>query len=312
MNALNGLMPDGMTSDGFGAALREALVAARDIGVNARWSLTAATKMTGRPGEVVTSADLAGQDVALELLHLRFPLLGKLAEEGGVAIPCRLPPELGDYRWTVDVFDGSRRLSNAGLLAGVGAMISLIKVEPDGRYDVLAAGVIALQGGEIYAFDPWSDGLYCFTEADSQPRRLPGPLLTKGLRGARWLIRGNPRSLYGSAGRCLDDASNGGLVGRLSGAAGCLPLAAADLYFGDATAMVIMPREAITAVWDHAPMAGLLRAAGLVPVAVTDTGHVATDAEPQLLSGQHRPNATFWVPSVLVGELTNYVAGLRF
>ena len=55
----------------------------------------------GRPGDLVTEADLAAEAAVLAVLHQRSPLIGVLAEEAGLQGP------LGELQWCVDPLDGT-------------------------------------------------------------------------------------------------------------------------------------------------------------------------------------------------------------
>ena len=73
----------------------------------------------GRPGDLVTEADLAAEAAVLAVLHQRCPLIGVLAEEAGLQGP------LGELQWCVDPLDGTTNYAHGFPL--VACSVGLLK-----------------------------------------------------------------------------------------------------------------------------------------------------------------------------------------
>mgnify|MGYP001073890799 CR=1 FL=1 len=100
--------------------LHTAVEAARRAGEEAvrRWEAGFQTRSKGRR-DVVTDADLAAEEIIVELITQRYPDHAILAEEGGVVVAGAEPV----FRWFIDPVDGttnfSRHLASFAVSVGV-------------------------------------------------------------------------------------------------------------------------------------------------------------------------------------------------
>lgn len=264
----------------------------------------------GRTEDVRLFADIAAQAAVVNVIRGTKALAayGIGAEETGGS---RRPTKGQSRIVTVDMLDASKFLGHDGYIAEVGGLMSLINALPGGAYDILAGGMFSLAGEDIYLADPWSDGVLLVTR-DGVMIRMPGPRLDKGLRGSRIIVRESPMEYSGLMRQLLLPPGQGGLAGRISGADGSIPLAIRKLIHGIATALVMPVRDAVTEVWDHAPLAAFLRAMGMKPYVVLDDGSVVTNeqVEPQLLAGFRRTIAVIWIHETHYPELAAHAAAV--
>jgi hypothetical protein len=293
----------------LGSLMVRALRSARELALARRFDNPGTAKHTaGRLDDVVTVSDTEGQAEVIRILRVAMPHVGVVAEEDGGDYPCSLPEEAGVYKWTVDIWGGSKLLEKSGLVKNIAGEISLIRVSPNGTYEVIAVAVIALDNGDVYRFDPWSGGI-CLDPNDIRQSivRLPGPPVARGLQKCHIIVRDNPRLVDGPLGMLLDDYRFGGVTRKVSSFPGSVPYSLMFMMHGDATCLVLPRRSSLNQVWDHAPMAGLLRAMDMVPVSVGAAGRlVMGPVEPQQLEGFERNCTVIWCPNALLVELAEF------
>ncbi|WP_461555724.1 inositol monophosphatase family protein, partial [Synechococcus sp.] len=81
--------------------IAQAAASAGALALKKHWGKLEQVRCKGRPGDLVTEADLAAEAAVLEVLQQHTPEIGVLAEEAGRQGPA------GALQWCVDPLDGT-------------------------------------------------------------------------------------------------------------------------------------------------------------------------------------------------------------
>jgi fructose-1,6-bisphosphatase/inositol monophosphatase family enzyme len=224
--------------------VRRALVAIRSE--RRTFEATAKEGYGGSMDDVFTSADRAAQEIYVKSLRECFPLIGIVAEEDSLSIPCS-----GDTPmfFTVDPLDGTKAFVRRQS-SGVGSMIALVC-----RNKVVAAFVGDTNTQEIYGFRPGSNSVCRITEFSVSERLNSGdraPLNTK------YVLLRDRESAYSAVSQELirtgfrNITVEGGSIGTWF----------ARLWKREVSAAIVPP--SCETPWDFAPVGGISLALGYV------------------------------------------------
>lgn len=249
-------------------------------------------------GDFVTDADRGAQRVYEKIFRESFPDFGIVAEEDGLATPCRHPKR--DLWLTVDPLDGTKAFIR-GQSHGVGTMVSLVC---DGK--VIAAYVGDVMTGEIYGYRPGSESVWRINRAGRAVRLAVDA--SRPLAGQYLLFRASPakhstlvQAMAGEAersGRPLfkDIAVDGGSIG----------VGMARLWKGEVGAMAILP--SVETPWDSSPVRGISEKLGFVEVAVREDGTFwEHESRPVLPAVGKRESESLFIHKSRLPELDEWV-----
>jgi hypothetical protein len=277
-------------------AMRRAVTAGMTEAVDRRDNLIVTGKVSpGRLDDVFSDADVAAQRAIVATIRGFCSWGTLLGEETDPDTPelTNDPTGIRGFCWVIDSIDGTKKYIR-GQLDGVASQLALVYVNDDDTYEVVATYVALLSSGDIIGFDPWSGGLQRYNRHGHLLTSLPGVDVSKPVRGSTILCRGNPFEYqdHELLTRLMMPTQKGGLARKIIVQDGSLTAFVARLLLGDAAALVIPPRKAITMPWDQAPLTGLLRVAGLISHSVN--GWSLGSGDPHLITGFYRTSPVFW------------------
>lgn len=197
---------------------------------------------TGKMDDVLTSADLAAQEVIVRSLMECFPTFGIVAEEDGLRKPSTHPKF--DIFFTIDPLDGTKAFVRKQA-HGVGSMISLVV-----NGEVIAAYVADVNTWDLYGFRPDSTQVHRHRGLDhhelltfdaSVPMSEKYALLRDPLHEYSPLMQ----RFIGQSGIVKSHNNDGGSIG----------IGFARLWIGEVGIMVLKP--GLQTPWDLAPILGI-------------------------------------------------------
>ncbi|MEK7520212.1 MAG: inositol monophosphatase family protein [Patescibacteria group bacterium] len=231
----------GMNGPAIGIVLKELV---RRCIVRAQRELVAFEIMqkegtSGYMDDIVTTVDLAVQEVGTKLIRECLPKLGLIAEEENLVI---LPGKKFDGCFiTFDPIDGTKALARRQS-HGISTMVSLVW-----RGEIISAWIGDIMTGEIFGYRPGSDKvhrIYRFEASQSLQIKNGVPLKEQYI-----LFHSNPDKLSSRVGRAIelfkDIEVSGGSIGTLM----------ARLWKGEVGGVILKAGKQTP--WDICPIVGI-------------------------------------------------------
>lgn len=194
--------------------------------------------------DVVTTIDLAAQDIYERLLRECFPDYGIVGEERGLRIPCA--PDL-DIWFSVDPVDGTKALERLQS-HGISTMIALIH-----NGVVIAAAIGDIMTGEVFYHRPGSTTVHRLARDHQVVDLLPN---NKPLGDQYLLARENPLHLTpGLTALCVSNKQDKrGLFRDLEVSGGSIGCMYARLWKQEVGAILLQMSKSTP--WDLMPLIG--------------------------------------------------------
>jgi len=276
-----------------GILLKELVRRAMEAIRGQRFIFEATPKDTpGRTNDLVTSADLAAQEIYVRGILECLPGAGIVGEEHDLLVECTLEGDLELYVF-IDPLDGTKAFARRQA-HGVATQIALGTVDENRDVTILAAFVGDVSTGEIYGFRP--DGKYVHRITNLVASEHLSKLKRKPPQESLVVSRQHPDQFSSKLLRwLLRPQEQGGLCRDLLITNGSATLTAAHLWRGEAAVQVSEPfRET---PWDLAPLVGIYRRLGFVPLRVTTSGDnfIPYDMRVPLSHPRDRIEPIIWV-----------------
>lgn len=260
----------------IGVILKEVVRRAITTINHQRFSHEAKAKVVDyKPGkeDLVTSADVAAQQIYLKTLRECFPEFGIVAEEDDLSIPCTMQGT--DVWFTIDPLDGTkafvRRQSH-----GVGTMTSLVQ-----DAEIVAAYVGDVFTREIYGFRPGSDKVHRINEFEHCHQLGPRIDRVRPLSDQHILLRDEPWMHSAQLQRMLPAADSSGRFKGTEITGGSIGISMARLWKGEVGAAVLRPGKQTP--WDTYPVYGISRKLGFLFVTLGEDGYIDGEWEPKIV-----------------------------
>ena len=208
---------------------------------------------TGKKKDFVTSADIAAQEVYVDMLSC-FPDYGIVAEEHNLMTApnkdCRL-------YFSIDPVDGTKALIREQS-HGIGTMLALAEFV-SGRGKVLAAFVGDVMTHEVYGFSPGSEHVHRVSKYET-PQRLTAK--KRPLAEQYILLRDAPDDYSPFVQTLVRRHQHGGCCENIEVSGGSIGLAFARLWKGEIGGLLLQPGS--EKPWDIWPVIGICEKMGFV------------------------------------------------
>jgi fructose-1,6-bisphosphatase/inositol monophosphatase family enzyme len=267
--------------------MREAARRACRIIKGQRVSFTVEEKVSSnKPNQIdyVTSSDTDSQKMYTDFLKRNFPKFGIIGEEDGLFTPaqpfieCRdIKPSIEHFFYfTIDPLDGTKAYKRIQS-DGYSTMLALIHHCPERNYKEVVAVCIAdpmtdeiyftrIGSAQVHLIEIESDKIHILLP--SEPNCEPKEMYVS--------LRDNPRS-YSPIARALGDAEDASqnFFKNIEIQGGSIGISYAKLWKGQYGGLLL--KEGIVTVWDCAPVIGICKKLGYVPLVVENGAFVQSE-----------------------------------
>lgn len=199
--------------------------------------------------DVVTSADVAAQEIYLHLIEECLPGVGIIAEEEEL----HMPPRGTDLYVTVDPLDGTRAFTRRQS-HGVGTMVAMLRGD-----EVISAYVGDVMTREIYGYRPESTRVHRISQYNIGTT-LEGPT-SRPLSSRYLLLRDEPAAFTPFAQRLFFDPDDR-IVRSYEITSGSVGIQFSRLWKDEIGGILISPARMTP--WDFNPVFGITRKLGYV------------------------------------------------
>lgn len=216
----------------------------------------------GKLDDMVTSADVAAQEVYVRSIARCFPGFGVLGEEQGLRIPCTFEG-FGEIYFAVDPLDGTKAFIR-GQSHGIGTMLSLVH---NGKVVAVCIGNVMTR--EIYISGPGSNAVHRISDGHREELVYNN---TRPLRELYVSLRERPE-LYGKVPLLRDliaEPEHGGAFKNVDVMGGSIGTHMARLWQGEIAALVTGWNHQTP--WDDNPIIGMCEKMGFVTLASNEDG----------------------------------------
>jgi fructose-1,6-bisphosphatase/inositol monophosphatase family enzyme len=264
-----------LNAHNIGSLMRDAVLRACAVIRAQRFSFTSEEKTVEYKSDIdyVTSADRKAQEIYLEFLKNNFPGFGIIAEEDDLftdAAPYREPNTEIDhfYFFTIDPLDGTKAFKRKQS-DGFSSMLGLIHYCPKLEIcEVIGACIGDPMTNELFYTRPGSLRVHQLDQY-SREREILSFDITTDPKSIYVHIRDNPDNFSTIGRKMCNGSSPESFFKDYELQGGSIGISFAKLWKGQYGGLLLKPGK--TTVWDTAPIVGICKKLGFVPMELNKT-----------------------------------------